>query len=127
MVFPPSPPLTISLKIVLATLFFSILLTLSSFKISVNLRSSFLFIFSTALGCSSAFFSCPKKPCLIFSLPNTFKLEIKTTPYKEPTIAKEIQSFINDGLKGIHNAEELLPEEAIEYLPTSQNYTETLA
>jgi hypothetical protein len=63
----------------------------------------------------------------LLALPNTFKLEIKTTPYKEPTIAKEIQSFINDGLKGIHNAEEMLPEEALDYLPNSQNYTETLA
>lgn len=61
------------------------------------------------------------------SLPNTFKLEVKTAPYKEATVAKEIQSFVNDGLKGIHNAEEILPEEAIEYLPGSQNYIETLA
>jgi hypothetical protein len=68
----------------------------------------------------------PLQPDLL-ALPNTFKLEIKTTPYKEPIIAKEIQSFINDGLKGIHNAEELLPEEAVEYLPNTQSYTETLA
>lgn len=61
------------------------------------------------------------------SLPNTFKLEVKTAPYKEATVAKEIQSFINDGLKGIHTAEEILPEKAIEYLPGPQNYIETLA
>lgn len=59
-------------------------------------------------------------------LPNTFKLEIKTTPYKEVTIAKEIQSFINDGFKNINNAEELLPEEALDYLPSTKNYMETL-
>lgn len=60
------------------------------------------------------------------ALPNTFKLEVKTAAYKEATVAKEIQSFINDGLKGIHDAEELLPEEAIEFLPTPQNYLATL-
>ena len=61
------------------------------------------------------------------ALPNTFKLEIKTSQYKEGTIMKEIQTFINDGLKGIHDATELLPEEAIEFLPEAINYTETLA
>jgi hypothetical protein len=60
------------------------------------------------------------------SLPNTFKLEVKTAPYKEATIAKEIQSFINDGFKNIQNAVELLPEEAIEYLPQEINYNATL-
>lgn len=60
-------------------------------------------------------------------LPNTFKLEIKTCPYKELTIIKEIQSFINDGLKNISEARELLPEEAVKFLPTEINYTETLA
>lgn len=59
-------------------------------------------------------------------LPNTFKLEIKTAPYKEATIAKEIQSFINDGFKNIQNAVELLPEEAFEYLPQEINYNATL-
>lgn len=61
------------------------------------------------------------------ALPNTFKLEIKTCQYKELTIIREIQSFINDGLKGIHDATELLPEEAVEFLPDAANYAETLA
>ena len=60
------------------------------------------------------------------ALPNTFKLEVKTAPYKEATIAKEIQSFINDGLKGIHDAFEVLPEEAAEFLPQEINYNATL-
>jgi hypothetical protein len=60
------------------------------------------------------------------ALPNTFKLEVKTSQYKEPTIMKEIQSFINDSLKNISEARELLPEEAIEFLPVEINYTETL-
>lgn len=60
------------------------------------------------------------------ALPNTFKLEVKTAAYKEATIAKEIQSFINDGLKGIQEAEEILPEEALEFLPQELNYNATL-
>jgi hypothetical protein len=59
-------------------------------------------------------------------LPNTFKLEVKTATYKEATIAKEIQGFINDGFKNIQNAVELLPEEAFEYLPKEINYNATL-
>lgn len=59
-------------------------------------------------------------------LPNTFKLELKTAPYKESTIAKEIQSFINDGLKNIQEAEEILFEEALEFLPQEINYNATL-
>ena len=60
------------------------------------------------------------------ALPNTFKLEVKTAAYKEATVAKEIQSFINDGLKGIQEAEEILPEEALEFLPRELNYNATL-
>ena len=59
-------------------------------------------------------------------LPNTFKLEVKTATYKEATVAKEIQSFINDGFKNIQNAEELLPEEAFEFLPQEEHYSATL-
>lgn len=59
-------------------------------------------------------------------LPNTFKLEVKTATYKEATIAKEIQGFINDGFKNIQNALELLPEEALEFLPQEANYNATL-
>ena len=59
-------------------------------------------------------------------LPNTFKLEVKTSAYKEATIAKEIQSFINDGFKNIQNATEILPEEAFEFLPHEDNYNATL-
>jgi hypothetical protein len=61
------------------------------------------------------------------ALPNTFKLEVKTSQYKKGTIMKEIQSFINDGMKSIHDAAEMLPEEAIKFLPEAINYTETLA
>ena len=59
-------------------------------------------------------------------LPNTFKLVVKTATYKEATVAKEIQSFINDGFKNIQNAEELLPEEAFEFLPQEEHYSATL-
>jgi hypothetical protein len=61
------------------------------------------------------------------ALPNTFKLEVKTAAYKEATVLKEIQSFINDGMKGITEAEALQVEEVLEYLPTQINFTETLA
>ncbi|MBE6664553.1 MAG: hypothetical protein E7602_08700 [Ruminococcaceae bacterium] len=67
-VFPSFPPLTISLKIVLAILFFSTLLTFSSFKTSVSLRISFLSIFAISFCGSSAFF------CFIIA----FKLAISS-------------------------------------------------
>ena len=60
------------------------------------------------------------------ALPNTFKLEVKTFQYKEGTIVKEIEGFINDGPKGIHDAEQILPEEALEFLPNETNFAETL-
>jgi hypothetical protein len=61
------------------------------------------------------------------TLPNTFKLEIKTSPYKEATVAREIQSFINDGFKDIQKAEEILVEEALEFLPQENNYLATIS
>lgn len=59
-------------------------------------------------------------------LPNTFKLEIKTSPYKEYTIEKEIKAFINDGFKGIQSAEELAVDDALTFLPKEANYLATL-
>ena len=61
------------------------------------------------------------------NLPNTFKLEIKTAPYKEYTIEKEIYSFVNDGFKNIQKAEELSFEEVFSKLPKELNYLLTLA
>jgi hypothetical protein len=61
------------------------------------------------------------------SLPNTFKLEIKTSPYKEATIEKEIKTFINDGFKNIQKAEEILVEEALDFLPQEDNYLATIS
>lgn len=92
----------------------------------VTLAGEYYMLIKTIMGKTTIMKWGPLQPDFT-ALPNTFKLEIKTTPYKEATIIKEIQSFINDGLKGISCAEELLPEEAIEFLPEHQNYTETLA
>jgi hypothetical protein len=61
------------------------------------------------------------------SLPNTFKLEIKTSPYKETTIEKEIKAFVNDGFKNIQKAEEISTEEALEFLPQENNYLATIS
>jgi hypothetical protein len=60
-------------------------------------------------------------------LPNTFKLEVKTCPYKEATVAREIQTFINDGFKNIQNAVEIDSDEALSNLPQLQNYQSTLS
>lgn len=62
----------------------------------------------------------------ITALPNSFKLEIKTSSYKESTIAKEIQGFINDSFKGIQSAEVLEVEEALDNLPDINNFIATL-
>ena len=51
-------------------------------------------------------------------MPNTFSLSIKMVNYKEPTICKEIQLFLNDGLHNINQAEEILEEEALAACPS---------
>ena len=62
----------------------------------------------------------------IKALPNSFRIEIKTSNYKEATIAKEIQSFINDGFKGIQTAEVIEKDAALNCLPTLENFYSTL-
>ena len=92
----------------------------------VTLPGDYYMIVSTIMGKTTMIKWGPMIPDIV-ALPNTFKLEIKTCQYKELTIIREIQSFINDGLKGIHDATEMLPEETLEFLPTAAIYEETLA
>lgn len=87
----------------------------------VTLPGDFYMIIKTVMGKTTFIKWGPLIPDLD-ALPNTFKLEVKTAPYKETTIVKEIQSFINDGFKGIQTAEELSVEEAIKFLPSEPNY-----
>lgn len=92
----------------------------------VTFEGDFYMIIKTIMGKTTFIKWGPLIPDLE-TLPNTFKLEIKTSPYKEPTIEKEIKNFINDGFKNIQKAEEILPEEAIEFLPNEDNYWSTLS
>ena len=91
----------------------------------VTLPGDYYMIVKTVMGKTTFIKWGPIMPDIDL-LPNTFKLEVKTSTYKEATIAKEIQSFINDGFKNIQNATEILPEEAFEFLPHEDNYNATL-
>ena len=91
----------------------------------ITLPGDYYMIVKTVMGKTTFIKWGPLMPDLEL-LPNTFKLEVKTAAYKEATIAKEIQSFINDGFKNIQEANEILPEEAIEFLPQEINYNATL-
>jgi len=57
---------------------------------------------------------------------NGFELTFKKINYKEATICKEIQLFINDGLKGISKAEQITDIEAFELVPSLQSTFDNL-
>ena len=92
----------------------------------ITLEGDYYLIIRTVMGKTTFIKWGPLIPDLE-TLPNTFKLEIKTSPYKEATVAREIQSFINDGFKDIQKAEEILVEEALEFLPQENNYLATIS
>ena len=91
----------------------------------VLLPGDFYMIIKTIMGKTTFIKWGPMLPD-ITALPNSFKLEIKTSSYKESTIAKEIQGFINDSFKGIQSAEVLEVEEALDNLPDIDNFIATL-
>lgn len=59
-------------------------------------------------------------------LPNGFGLDIKVFKFKESTIDREINLFLNDGKKGIYEAKTITMDEAFENLPKDHNFVATL-
>ena len=59
-------------------------------------------------------------------LANGFSLEVKQFKYKNTSVDREIQMFLNDGMKFIYEAEEIDPDKALESTPKDYNYVATL-
>lgn len=59
-------------------------------------------------------------------LPPGFCLEVKQFKYKNTSVDREIQMFLNDTMKFIYEAEEIDPDKALESLPKDYNYVATL-
>jgi len=60
------------------------------------------------------------------TMPNSFEASYKKINFKEPAIIKEIQQFVNDGLKGISKAEVVIETEAYEAWPDLQDTMENM-
>lgn len=54
-------------------------------------------------------------------MPNTFSASFKVISYKEASICKEIQLFLNDGAHAITQAEEVLEMEVYEAFPSLED------
>lgn len=63
---------------------------------------------------------CPDIEALL----NDFSVSYKKLDYKEPSICKEIDKFINDFRKGISSVEEITEYEAWQDFPAMQQYFE---
>ena len=59
-------------------------------------------------------------------LPSGYSLDVKSFKYKESTIHREIQLFLNDGQKYIYDARVVTNEEALAQTPKDYNYISTL-
>ena len=59
-------------------------------------------------------------------LPNSMELSFKKFDYKENTIIKETEKFINDGRSGITEVEIISEAEAFERMPTSASFLNSL-
>ena len=59
-------------------------------------------------------------------LPNGFSLDAKSFKYKESSIHREIQLFLNDGQKFIYDAKVIDRDEALTHTPKDYNYVATL-
>ena len=59
-------------------------------------------------------------------LPSGYSLDVKAFKYKESSIHREIQLFLNDGQKFIYDAKVVEREEALEQTPKDYNFVATL-
>lgn len=77
---------------------------------------------STYLGKTSILKFGPKIPgCPV--LPEAFDLSFKRIDYKEATIIREIDKFINDGRHFIINITEVLPADVLAELPDATSFS----
>lgn len=59
-------------------------------------------------------------------LPSGYSLDVKAFKYKESSIHREIQLFLNDGQKFIYDAKVVTKENALEQTPKDYNFAATL-
>lgn len=59
-------------------------------------------------------------------MPSGYGLDVKAFKYKESSIHREIQLFLNDGQKFIYEAKVVEREEALEHTPKDYNFVATL-
>lgn len=59
-------------------------------------------------------------------LANGFSLEVKQFKYKDTSVRREIDMFLNDSMKFIEVSEEITIEKALESTPKDYNYVATL-
>ena len=59
-------------------------------------------------------------------LPSGYSLDVKAFKYKESSIHREIQLFLNDGQKFIYEAKVISREDALAQTPKDYNYVATL-
>jgi len=65
----------------------------------------------------------------VTDLPNLvsgYSLDVKQFKYKESSINREIQLFLNDGQKFIYEAHVIDEDEALKFAPKDSNYVATL-
>jgi hypothetical protein len=55
-----------------------------------------------------------------------YSLDVKSFKYKETSIHREIQLFLNDGQKFIYDAKVITKDEALANTPKDYNYIATL-
>lgn len=91
----------------------------------VTLPGDYYMIVATVMGRTTIIKWGPLVPD-ISELPNGYTLDVKSFNYKEPTIEREITMFINSPDKAIYEAETILVEEALEAIPTIDNYKATI-
>ena len=59
-------------------------------------------------------------------LQNGYNVSVKTINFKEPSLVREIQMFINDPMKDIREAEVVDGDSLLDFLPKLENYVATL-
>jgi len=83
----------------------------------VTLYGEYYLVTKTVMGKTSLAKFGPIDPDLV-GMASGFELSFKRMDYKEAAISKEIQLFLNDGMKGISKAEEVTDFEAFEAVPS---------
>lgn len=88
---------------------------------NLNNNTEYYIITKTIMGKTSLFKYGPRIPDLD-ELCNGFELVYKKIDYKEQSIAKEINKYINDTFKAINSIDVIEETEALEAFPSISNY-----